>query len=87
MPAHQFHLRERQGRHEADVLAEIRDGGVVGCEIKAASAPQLRDAQHLVWLRDQLGLRFVAGVVFHTGPRAYELGDRVRAIPICALWG
>jgi len=29
----------------------------------------------------------VAGVVLHTGPRSYELGERIIAAPICALWG
>jgi hypothetical protein len=43
--------------------------------------------EHLAWLRDELGDQFVAGVVFHTGPRAFELGDRITAVPICALWG
>ncbi len=28
------------------------------------------DALHLRWLRDQLGDRFVGGVIFHTGPHA-----------------
>jgi hypothetical protein len=43
-------------------------------------------ARHLAWLRDEFGDRFVAGVVLHTGPRAYELGDRLLAVPICTLW-
>jgi hypothetical protein len=27
-----------------------------------------------------------AGVVFHTGPRAYRLGEGIIAAPISALW-
>jgi uncharacterized protein len=37
-------------------------------------------------LRDQLGERFVAGVVFHTGSRTFELGDRITAAPVSTLW-
>jgi hypothetical protein len=60
-------------------------GRHVGIEIKAASAPGPRDAQHLLWLREQLGERFVRGIVFHTGPQPFELGERIWALPICAL--
>jgi hypothetical protein len=28
----------------------------------------------------------VAGVVLHTGPRTYALGDRLVAAPISTLW-
>jgi hypothetical protein len=38
------------------------------------------------WLRDELGDRFVAGVVLHTGTGVYPLGDRLLAAPICTLW-
>jgi predicted AAA+ superfamily ATPase len=82
-----YHLRQEQGRHEVDLLAEFGARRVVAVEVKADSAPGERDAQHLGWLRDALGQRFVAGIVFHTGPRIYPLGDRLAAIPICALWG
>jgi hypothetical protein len=44
------------------------------------------DARHLAWLRDELGDRFVAGAVFHTGPHAFPLGDRITALPISAIW-
>ena len=44
------------------------------------------DARHLAWLRDRMGKRFVAGVVLHTGPRVYTLGDRLVAAAISTLW-
>lgn len=39
-----------------------------------------------MWLRDQLGDRFIRGAVLHTGTRSYELGEQILALPICALW-
>ncbi len=36
---------------------------------------------------DQLGDRFVQGVVLHSGPGTYRLDERVTALPICAIWG
>lgn len=82
-----FHLRQEQGRHEIDLVAELAARRVVGVEVKADSAPGERDAQHLGWLRDAIGQRFVAGIVFHTGPRIYPLAEKITAVPICALWG
>lgn len=79
-------FREAHGRHEIDLVAEAADGRVVAIEVKASSAPTIEMARHLQWLRDGLGDRFVAGVVLHTGPRPFELDDRVHALPICSIW-
>ncbi|MBT9554467.1 MAG: ATP-binding protein [Myxococcales bacterium] len=81
-----YHLRHDGGRHEIDLLAEAPDGRVVAFEIKASATIDVHDARHLAWLRDQLGDAFVAGVVFHTGPLAYSLGERIVALPIGCIW-
>lgn len=82
-----YHLRDRDGRHEVDLIADLGVRGLIGIEIKANSAPTLKHARHLVWLRDQLGDKFKAGVVLHSGPAQFQLDERIVAIPICALWG
>ncbi len=81
-----LHLRTEHGRQEVDLVAAFGAGDVIGIEIKADSAPDADAAHHLAWLRETAGDRFVAGVVLHTGPRVYPLGERIWAIPICALW-
>lgn len=80
------HVRTEAGRHEVDLIAELSGGRIIGLEVKATAAPRPHDARHLAWLRDHLDQRFVLGVVLHTGPGAYRLGDRLVAMPICALW-
>ncbi len=80
------HIRDREGRHEVDLVADLGARGLVGIEVKAHSAPTARDARHLIWLRDQLGDQFKAGAVLHTGPAKFQLSDSVYAIPICTLW-
>lgn len=82
-----YHLRDRDDRREIDLLAELPGAELVAIEVKATAAPTANDARHLIWLRDTLGDRFVAGAVLHTGPRPFALADRVVAVPICALWG
>jgi len=81
-----YHLRLEGGRHEVDLLLEASDGRLVAIEVKADAAPTPDSARHLRWLRDELGDRFVVGMVLHTGPRPYSLGDRLLALPICSLW-
>lgn len=81
-----YHLREKGGRREVDILAEVAQG-VVGIEVKATAAPRVDDADHLIFLREKLGKRFLCGAVLHTGPRAFVLSERVLALPICTLWG
>jgi len=81
-----YHLRQEQGRFEVDVLGELGGGQVVGMEVKASAAPTSSDARHMVGLRDRLGGTFLAGILFHTGPRAFALAERVTAVPISTLW-
>lgn len=83
---HAFHLRQQDGRREIDVVLESADGRVVGVEIKATASAGTNDARHLAWLRDQLGPRFVAGVVLNSGRAVYSLAERITAVPIAALW-
>lgn len=81
-----YHLREKNGRREIDLVAELGAERVVAFEVKATAAPRAADAAHLSWLRDQVGDRFVAGVLFHTGPSGFALGDRIHALPIASIW-
>jgi len=86
-PPRLYHLRDKEGRHEIDLIAEIAAGDILAIEIKATAAPTRQDARHLEWLRDELGDRLVTGAVLHTGPGLLRLAERILAIPVCALWG
>jgi predicted AAA+ superfamily ATPase len=81
------HLRTSEGRHEVDLVVELAGERVLGIEVKATAAPSAGDAKHLRWLAGQLGERFAAGVVLHTGPRTFKLDERIVAAPISTLWG
>ena len=81
-----YHVRQQQGRFEVDLLAELGGGRLIGIEVKADAAPSADSARHLAALRDRYPETFVAGIVLHTGPRAYRLGDRLAAAPISTLW-
>jgi len=81
-----YHLRAEQGRHEIDLVGEVAGRDLVGIEVKAGTAPDRESARHLAWLRDQIGDRFIVGVILHSGERIYSLGDRILAAPISTLW-
>lgn len=87
-PTYQIaHLRSAGGRHEVDAVIDLGPNGLIAIELKAASAAsRAKHARHLVWMRDELGSRFTIGIVFHTGPRTYELDERILALPLAALW-
>ena len=81
------HLRTEQGRHEVDLIAELAGERVLALEVRATASPRAGDDdKHLRWLKEELGERFLQGVLFHTGPRIYELGPDIVAVPIAALW-
>lgn len=80
------HFRDRSGV-EVDVIIERADGSVIAIEIKSATTVNRADARGLRFLRDRLGDRFIAGVVFHTGPLTGRFDDRIWATPVSALWG
>jgi predicted AAA+ superfamily ATPase len=79
------HYRERSGG-EVDLVLETADGRIAALEIKASATVQARDIKWISNFRDQIGKRFVGGLVLHTGPRATALGDRLAAVPIDVLW-
>lgn len=81
-----YHLRDHNGDHEIDLIAELDAHRLIAIEVKATAAPRVDSARHLIWLRDQLGERFVAGVVLHTGTRVFPLDERIIAAPVIALW-
>lgn len=82
-----YHLRTQGGEREIDLIVEF-GRRVAGFEIKTSSAPDASDARHIAWLRSRLPPeRFAGGVVFHTGPHRYRVGEGIEAVPIAGLWG
>jgi predicted AAA+ superfamily ATPase len=71
---------------EVDLVVELRDGGVIGVEVKSSASLRPRDLKGLRALRDRLGSRFAAGVAFHTGTVVTNPDDRIYCAPIDTLW-
>jgi uncharacterized protein len=80
-----FHYRTKD-HVEVDAVLESRQGKVVGIEVKAASTVGQEDFRGLHHLAQRLGDDFVAGLVLYTGQQTLSFGQRLRAMPVSALW-
>jgi predicted AAA+ superfamily ATPase len=79
------HYRD-QSRYEVDAVLENRAGRVVGIEVKAATTVGPDDFRGLRRLAGRLGDDFIAGIVMYTGSSTLPFGDKLRAVPVSALW-
>jgi predicted AAA+ superfamily ATPase len=80
-----FHYRDRD-QIEVDMVLEHASGEVIGLEVKAAETVRGDDFRGLRHLADRLGRRFRAGFVLYTGEQSLSFGERLRALPMSALW-
>lgn len=80
-----YHYRNRDGV-EVDGLLEYPGGEIIGIEIKSSETVRSGDFSGLVHLRERLGKRFRAGFILYAGGSTLTFGDRLRALPLEALW-
>lgn len=80
-----FHFRDRR-QNEVDLVLEDWGGNIIGIEVKAGETVRKDDLRGLELLRDRLGDRFLAGFVLYCGGNSLSFGDRLRCLPISALW-
>jgi uncharacterized protein len=80
-----YHYRTKD-RVEVNVVLETPDGRVVAIEVKAGATIRAEDLAGLRHLAQRLGSRFVAGYVLYAGQQTLPFGDRLRALPVDALW-
>ena len=81
-----FHLRTNGGRHEVDLIVKLENNKLIAFEFKAGSSLTISDAKHLIWLKEEIGDRLIAGVVLHAGSSIYQLENRIYAIPLSSFW-
>jgi predicted AAA+ superfamily ATPase len=80
-----YHYRTKD-KLEVDAVLETPDGRVVGVEVKAGGTVRAEDLSGLRNLANLLGDRFVAGFVLYTGQQTLPFGEKIRALPVDALW-
>jgi predicted AAA+ superfamily ATPase len=80
-----YHYRTKD-KVEVDAVLEAPDGRVIAIEVKAGATVRSEDLAGLRHLAQRLDRRFVAGYVLYTGQQTLPFGDRLRAVPLDALW-
>ncbi len=80
-----YHYRTKD-KVEVDAVLETPDGRLAGVEIKAGATIRAEDVSGLRHLEQRAGDRFVAGYLLYTGQQTLRYGERIRAMPIDALW-
>ena len=80
-----YHYRTTSGL-EVDIVLEDRMGHVVAIEEKNSTAVRPQDVKGLKHLQQELGDRFVKGIVLYTGETYIPLGDNIFALPVSSLW-
>jgi len=80
-----YHMRDRDGRHEIDLIVEDPGGRVVALEVKLAATPDDHDVRHLLWLKQRMGAQLADMAVITTGRHAYRRPDGVAVIPAALL--
>jgi hypothetical protein len=80
-----FHFRTKD-QVEVDAVIETPDGRVIGIEVKAGATVRTEDLAGLRHLAARLGDRFVCGYVLYSGQQTLPFGEKLRAVPLDALW-
>ncbi|MET0423974.1 MAG: ATP-binding protein [Actinoplanes sp.] len=80
-----YHYRTKDGS-EVDAVIETPDGRVIGIEVKAGATVRTEDLSGLRGLANLLGDRFVAGYVLYTGQQTLPFSEKIKAVPMDALW-
>jgi len=78
------HYRTRD-QVEVDLVLE-RHRKVVAIEVKASATVRSEDFRGLRHLASRLGADLVVSVVLYLGEQTLPFGDRLRAVPLGALW-
>ncbi len=72
---------------EVDLVVErLNDGAVFGIEIKAGERVRRDYMRGLLRLREEMGSRFVAGVLLNTGTISYQFDGKIYVMPVDKLW-
>ncbi len=80
-----YHFRDRDGL-EVDLVIEFADGRVFLLEVKATETYRAQHFDGIRALAARLGDRFLGGAVLGLSGTSHQIGERMWALPLAALW-
>jgi len=81
-----YYYRTATGQ-EVDLIIERSDGTVIGIEVKAGSIVKREMFDHLSTFAEEIGKKFIRGIVLYNGTEPIPFAKNLFAMPINALWG
>ena len=81
-----YHFRDKDQKHEVDIVLEGPGGAVVGLEVKAAATASPADFRGLKQLQAACGERFKLGLLLYDHDVVLPFADKLFAAPISSLW-
>ncbi len=80
-----LHFRTESGI-EVDIVLEDMMGRVVGIELKNRDTIRAEDFKGLEYLQEELGEKFIRGIVLYTGNQYVGFSKKLAALPFSSLW-
>jgi predicted AAA+ superfamily ATPase len=80
-----YHYRTSSGQ-EIDFILEGALGKCVAIEVKAKSNVSTQDFKQINNFADNMGDKFICGIVFYTGDEVTSMGKNLWAVPINKMW-
>jgi uncharacterized protein len=80
-----FHYRTYAGS-EIDIILENRAGNILGIEVKSTSVLTKKDFRNFEILAEDLGSKFLRGIILYTGDKVLPFGKNLYALPANLLW-
>jgi predicted AAA+ superfamily ATPase len=80
-----FHLRDKNGEREVDLIVERPDMRFLAIEVKLSTVVRPQDVRTLNWLEAELPDRIIDKVLINTGELAHRRPDGVAVVPLALL--
>ena len=80
-----FHYRTVSGT-EIDIILEDAAGNIVAIEVKSSQTVTPKDFKGIINLQNEIGEKFIKGIVLYTGSSYTPFGEKLFALPISSLW-
>jgi predicted AAA+ superfamily ATPase len=80
-----YHFRNRDNK-EVDIVIELRDGTLIGVEVKASKSVSQKDFQGMKALRDLARDRFLCGIILYSGTEVFPYGEDMYLAPLSSIW-
>jgi len=82
-----YHYRDREKREIDFIVERESDAAILAIEVKSALSVKGDDFRHIRWFAENMSDgRPFTGIVLYSGEAVFSFGDRMKAVPVSAIW-